>query len=445
MPFNENEKTEFKETFDHEDFEAEVVSFLNEEGGTIYIGVTDQGIGKGVPNIDRTMSLIADSLLDRIVPDCSELTSVHDDEFDGAKVIRVDIRKGFGLFHIKKYGHSPKGCYRRYGSRKKSMSQDEIDRRYRDSIPQQTIMEKKSPVRNLTFVVLKIYLDSAKVAFTEASFDEEFRLRREDGAYNYMAYLLSDQFDESIKVARFRGKGESGDLVMRKEFGKGCLFKVFYDLLDYMNSAERRVRTFFDGGLRRDEYLYDQTVFVEALKNAFLHNSYCGNQFPQVYLFDDHLEVMSHGDPLKRMSKEEFLRGKSKPLNATLMKIAINVDLTDQTGKGNKDIVRLCGPDAFEFSDNFLTVKIPYNPRIAKEPPSDNGGANDDSVVDSIVAYISKTSGATTTDIASSIGVSKRTIERHLANLKKNRLIKRVGSDKSGHWEILNEDDGSDS
>ncbi|MBO5528771.1 MAG: hypothetical protein J6A47_05555 [Bacilli bacterium] len=85
-------------------------------------------------------------------------------------------------------------------------------------------------------------------------------------------------------------------------------------------------------------------------------------QFPQVYLYDDHLETMSHGNPLDRMGKDEFLRGKSKPLNEALIKIAINVELTDQTGKGNKDIVRAYGPEVFEFSDAFLTVKLPYNP-----------------------------------------------------------------------------------
>ena len=112
MPLNENDKTEFKESFDHEDFEAEVVSFLNEEGGTIYLGVAKDGTAKGVKDIDRTMIMISDSLLDRIAPDCSELTSIHEDVVDEVKVIRVEVEKGYGLFHIKKYGHSPKGCYR---------------------------------------------------------------------------------------------------------------------------------------------------------------------------------------------------------------------------------------------------------------------------------------------------------------------------------------------
>ena len=454
MPLNENEKTEFKESFNHEDFEAEVVSFLNEEGGTIYIGVTNKGVGKGVADIDKTMLLASDSLLDRIAPDCSELTSIHEDEVDGAKVVRVDVKKGYRLFHIKKYGHSPKGCYRRYGSRKKSMTQDEIDRRYRASLPQESILEKKSPRKELTFSVLKIYLNSAKVAFQDASFGEDFNLRRENGAYNYMAYLLSDQFDESIKVARFKGKGESGDLVMRKEFGKGCIFKVFYDLKDYMDSVERRVRTYFDNGMRRDEYLYDEEAFTEAWKNAILHNSYHTGQFPQIYLYDDHLEIMSHGNPLDRMGKDEFLRGKSKPLNEALMKIAINVELTDQTGKGNKDIVRAYGPEAFEFSDTFLTVKLPYNP-LAMDGNEGTGEmdvpvnvpVNADALNESETAVLSALAtnpNLVREQLAEVLGKSVKTVARALDSLKKKGRIVRVGADKNGHWEIAGGNDNGE-
>jgi|GEM_PF-6229712 len=148
MPLSENGKAEFKESFGHENFEAEVVSFLNEEGGTIYVEVTNKGAGKGVTDVDKTMFSIPESLLDHISPDCSELTSIHEDEVDGAKVIRVDIKRGYRLFHIKRYGHSSKGCYRRFGSRRKSMTQDEIDRRYQASIPSEAILRRRAPGRN---------------------------------------------------------------------------------------------------------------------------------------------------------------------------------------------------------------------------------------------------------------------------------------------------------
>lgn len=44
---------------------------------------------------------------------------------------------------------------------------------------------------------------------------------------------------------------------------------------------------------------------------------------------------MSHGYALKNDTLEEFIRGVSKPINIQLSKIAINLDITDQTGKGN--------------------------------------------------------------------------------------------------------------
>ena len=446
MLSNENDKVEFKESFDHEDFEAEVVSFLNEEGGTVYIGIANDGSIRGITDVDGLMLRVSESVLDRIAPDCSELVSIHEENIEGKRIVRVNVEKGYSLFHIKKYGHSPKGCFRRFGTRRKSMTQDEIDRRYRLSIPLLTIMEKKSPKKVLSFAYLKILLKEARVSFDDESFGEDFELCREDGTYNYMAYLLSDQFNESIKVARFRGNGDSGELVMRKEFGGGCIFKVFRDVLDYMDAVEHKVRTYFDNGLRRDEYLYDKTAFVEAWKNAVLHNSYHENQFPQIYLFDDHLEVMSHGNPLSRMTKEEFLRGKSKPLNERLMTIAINVDLTDQTGKGNKDIVKAYGPNAFEFSENFLTVRLPYNSLVSeysldRQIGGVSGGVSVDVVENDDIALILEAIGkvktATTIEITEMTKIPKRTVERRLASLKQSGTIARVGSDKYGHWEII--------
>ena len=46
-------------------------------------------------------------------------------------------------------------------------------------------------------------------------------------------------------------------------------------------------------------------------------------------------------------------------------------------------------------------------------------------------------SGATTKEIISKLNVSERTIYRELAVLKQMGLIRRVGSDKTGHWEVI--------
>ena len=49
-------------------------------------------------------------------------------------------------------------------------------------------------------------------------------------------------------------------------------------------------------------------------------------------------------------------------------------------------------------------------------------------------------SGATTKEIISKLNVSERTIYRELAVLKQMGLIRRVGSDKTGHWEVIKDD-----
>ena len=80
------------------------------------------------------------------------------------------------------------------------------------------------------------------------------------------------------------------------------------------------------------------------------------------------------------------------------------------------DIVKAYGPGAFEFSDSFLTVRIPYNPIALDSPLSDGGGVsggvsggeveNDDFAA--ILSLVSESDGATTADIVSGTGIPKR-------------------------------------
>jgi len=43
----------------------------------------------------------------------------------------------------------------------------------------------------------------------------------------------------------------------------------------------------------------------------------------------------------------------------------------------------------------------------------------------------------TISELAQQFKVNKKTIKRDIIKLKKERKIKRIGSDKGGHWEIV--------
>jgi ATP-dependent DNA helicase RecG len=49
---------------------------------------------------------------------------------------------------------------------------------------------------------------------------------------------------------------------------------------------------------------------------------------------------------------------------------------------------------------------------------------------------ISKNGSITTTKMAEIIGISRRTVAKQIAKLEKEGIIKRVGSTKSGTWEV---------
>jgi Fic family protein len=55
----------------------------------------------------------------------------------------------------------------------------------------------------------------------------------------------------------------------------------------------------------------------------------------------------------------------------------------------------------------------------------------------SILDAISEDPCVTAEGMAKMIGVSGRTVKRHLSSMTKAGMIKRTGSDKTGHWEII--------
>ena len=56
-----------------------------------------------------------------------------------------------------------------------------------------------------------------------------------------------------------------------------------------------------------------------------------------------------------------------------------------------------------------------------------------------ILNLIKENNTITAEEMASIFNVTERTIDRDLSSLKKAEKIKRIGSKKSGHWEILDE------
>lgn len=68
-----------------------------------------------------------------------------------------------------------------------------------------------------------------------------------------------------------------------------------------------------------------------------------------------------------------------------------------------------------------------------------SGGINVGINEQNILTLITNTPTITVREMANVLGMSLRQCERLVANMKRKNLIKRIGSNKSGFWEIMNQ------
>ena len=139
------------------------------------------------------------------------------------------------------------------------------------------------------------------------------------------------------------------------------------------------------------------------------------------------------------LTKQDFFSGISRPVNEVLARIFIQLGLIEQTGHGVLLIVEKYGKEVFEFLDNFIRVKIPFAYNIGEDIQSVgvNVGVKLNKTQQQIYNIISNNSHITYLLLAKEISKSEETIRRSIKYLVENKLIERVGSDKSGYWKII--------
>ena len=225
MIFQETETSELKRVL-NDALPKEIDAFLNSFDGNIYIGVEDDGTVIGVENLDDVQKRIADIITTQILPNPQEYVTLGTQYVNGKNVVVISVRKGKSLYYIKKYGRSAAGCFIRVGTSCRSMTEEQIEQRYIEtlSIPRKTMKEELSPRQDLTFNQFQTLLTFKNVHYNKETFEQNYNLRNNDDKFNYIAFLVSDQNDTSIKVVRFNGVTKA-EFLSRKEFDNGCIFK----------------------------------------------------------------------------------------------------------------------------------------------------------------------------------------------------------------------------
>lgn len=258
-----------------------------------------------------------------------------------------------------------KGCFIRIGTAAEPMSQTMIEnlfsRRIRNSISK--IVSNR---QDLTFEQLRIYYEERKKGLN-SNFKKSLELLTEDDKFNYAAYLVADENNISIKVAKYSSL-DRVDLVESNEYGLCSLVKATKSVLDKLD-IENKTNSIITHKERIDTPLWDRRALREAVINAIVHNDYSFEVSPKFELFPDRLEITSAGTLPETMSKEEFFEGISIPRNKELMRIYRDLELVESLGSGVPRIVRAYGKVCFKFMDNFTRMIFPVSAEVVSTTP----------------------------------------------------------------------------
>ena len=380
-----------------DNFEREVVVFLNyHEGGIIYIGIADNGEVVGVSEADKLQLKIVDRIKNNILPHTLGLFDVVLESMEEKDIIKILISSGSEKpYYLRHKGMSPTGCFVRVGSSVQPMTNKIIDDIYskRSKI---SLANMPSPREQLTFEQLKIYYEENGLKLND-QFKTNLDLLCEGGKYNYAAYLLADDNGISIKVAKYNGKNKV-DLIENEEYGYCSLIKATSRVLEKLN-IENKTFTKITNSKRQEKNMVNKIALREAIVNAIVHNDYTRDVPPVFEIFSDRIVITSYGGLVYGFSEQDFLNCRSMPRNRELMRVFKDVGLVEQLGSGMSRILNFYDEKIFDFTPNFLVVTFHFDQSFTYE-----------------------------------------TINETINNLKEQGILKRVGSDKKGYWELNQEE-----
>lgn len=248
--------------------------------------------------------------------------------------------------------------------------------------------------------------------------------------------------------------GEIAILDIRQEAGS------LYDLLDFaMLYVAKNIkwRFEFDGSPERIEIPEIPTDAVrEALINAFCHRDYTSSLDVQVDIFADRVDVFSPGRFPEGVDPEDCLSGRiafSQSRNKLLAEALFRAKDIEKYGTGMPRIKEQCDAAGVEvrYASHRKGVTVSfYRPDWSRLGPGGDTGNDtlNDPINDAELGRLSKGEKAvldaiaqdrlaTASQIVERTHLGEATVKRAFSNLQKKGLLRRIGSKKTGYWEVL--------
>lgn len=443
MRFRETETVELKSIV-MDDIKKEIIAFANCDGGTIYVGVADDGKVLGVENADECALQISNMVRDAVKPDVTMFIHYETLECDGKAVVAVNIQRGTNRpYYLAKKGLRPEGVYVRQGYSSVPATDTAIRQMIKET-DGDSFENMRSINQALTFEATKKEFEKRNVVFGQPQM-QTLKIVSADGIYTNLGLLLSEQCLHTIKAAVFEGINQNV-FKDRREFS-GSLMQQLNDVYDYIDFHNQTHAT-FRKLLRIDTRDYPEVAVREALLNTLVHRDYSFRASTLISIYDDRIEFVSIGGLLPGLELDDLMMGVSVCRNPHLANVFYRLQLIEAYGTGMKKIMgayanALVQPKIKTTNNAFKIILPNVNfTQKAAEVHRDFEKAADlalDSNEEKVLQFLREHLMITRKETQTLLEVSQSTAGRILKAMVDSGRIKQIGESRTTRYELRKE------
>ncbi len=467
----EDSSRQFKQDVGNADsLAAEMVALSNSAGGVILIGVKDDGmrIGLSPTDVRRVNQLISNAatqgMRGPIVPR-TENISVGKERI----VVVLTIPEGLDKPYFDRQGV----IWVKAGPDKRRVqSKEELQRLFQtvglvdaDEVPTEAGVNRVSRA-NFREFVSEVFGEEIPDSDGElARLLENMNLAR-GGRLNLAGLLLFGERPQSVKpsfkvkAVRYPGSDIASDTYLDMEDFEGTLSAQFEGSLAFILRNLPKIQPKGRSVNSPGKLPIPRIVFEELLVNALVHRDYFINGAVRVFIFDDRIEIISPGSLPNHLTVEKVRAGNSILRNPILASFSAKGVLPYRgLGTGIRRVLKewpavdlVDDREAYTFTARVRLPKEQKTPAMSKKrnkgapEPEPNapinaplsGVFNENQT--RIMELISGNPHISYDDLAQRLSKDRSTVMRNIGKLKELRALRRVGSKKTGHWELANPD-----
>lgn len=327
--WKESDTLEFKRE-PTENIGKSVVAFANHNGGTIMIGVSDDGTVSGLTDPDKAALQVMNAVRDGVKPDVTLFVQVKTKEVEGKTILLVEVARGASRpYWLVGKGLRPEGVFVRQGAASVPASEALIKKMIVESDGLE-YERMRAMEQDLTFSAATRFFKQRQVPFT-VKHHVSLGMTDQHAIFTNLAMLLSDQCKHSIKAAVFEGTTKS-IFRTRREF-EGSLLTQLEDVHSFLEQYNR-LHAEIRGLYRVDRRDYPEEALREVLLNCLVHRDYSLGGSTLISVFDDRMEFLSNGGLVGGITLEDILNGMSLSRNERLAAVFYRLQLVEAYGTG---------------------------------------------------------------------------------------------------------------